>query len=152
MFVIRNSWQWTMTSRFWLPVAIYHSYHWPHSIWYYWTRAPIWGREGEIFLFSCFVLLLYSMLIWIPSFCSFSVFSFWFILPLPSVRYEMCSGSELRRLCVLPGRVQQAFHASHIGLLFSFSHAPTLIWALSISTWTTNCLLIGPCLIFYVSF
>lgn len=71
MFVIRNSsWQWTMTSRFGLPVAIYHSYHWPHSIWYYWPRAPIWRGEGGIFLslsFLFFVLFSCYTQCWLES-------------------------------------------------------------------------------------
>lgn len=37
-----------------------------------------------------------------------------------------------------------SLHASHMCLLFSFSHAPTLIGVLIICTWTTTCLLTGP--------
>lgn len=132
------SWQWTMTSQFWILMAIYHSYHWPYSVWYYWPWAPIWKK-------SLFALVLWyiSMLIWIL-FSVLSLSSFWCILYLLSVRY----GHPLR-LRVLPlflhyGRVQRAFHASHLCLFFSSSNVPTVISVLVILTWTINSLLTGP--------
>lgn len=120
-----------MTSRFWIPIVIYHSYHWPYSIWYYWPQSPIWKKKTN--QLPSFSPLTYSILMWILSFCPFSAFLFWFILLLLSVRHGQ--PLQLRALWAVSWhRVQQAFHASRVRLLFLFSNTPTLIWALIIFT------------------
>lgn len=70
------SWQWTMTSQFWILMAIYHSYHWPYSVWYYWPWAPIWKNLSLLWSFDTFQ-------------CWFE-FSFLFFLCLPFGASSTC--------------------------------------------------------------
>lgn len=100
-------WWCAMTCQFWIPVAIYHSYHWPFDIRYYWPQASIRNNKKKSLFF---LVPWYTTLISILSFCSFSVFPFWYIVLLLSVIY----GHSLKlrapsAVCVFWYRVQQAF-------------------------------------------
>lgn len=134
---LKFSWQWTMTSRFCIPMAIYHSYHWPYSIWCYWLQTSIsggggWGGGGGTKT-TLFFLVLYNTQYWFESSLS--------ALSLPSclvptavflLDVTIYPGSGLSGMC--PGTESNKPSASHTGLLFSFSNTPTLIWALILFT------------------
>ena len=114
---LKVSWQWTMTSQFCIPVAIYHSYRWPDSIWCYWLQTSIWGRKKKKTTLFFLGPLQYSIVIWILS-LPFLCLPLWFLPSCFLLGVAICSGSGLGGLC--PGE-SRSLHASHTGLLFSFS-------------------------------
>lgn len=125
-----------MASQFWIPVTIYHSYHWPHSIGYYWPQA---STEEKCLFF----LVPWYTQHWLES--SLSILSLSFLVHPPAFCQVWPSTPAQSSLSCLwsRARAQQVSHASPACLLFSFSNAPTRIWAL-IFTWTLNCLLTSP--------
>ena len=120
---LKFSWQWTMTSQFCIPMAIYHSYHWPYSIWCYWLQTSIWEEEKKKKKLSSF-LVLYNTQYWFESSLS--------ALSLPSSLVPTFQLSVRRdhllwlraQWAVSWHRVQQALMP--LTLVFSFP-SPTLL-------------------------
>ena len=120
---LKFSWQWTMTSQFCIPMAIYHSYHWPYSIWCYFLQTSIWEEEKKkkknSLLFWFFTIPNTDLN---PLFLHFLCLPLWFLPSSFLLGVTIYSGSGLSGLC--PGtESSKPSCLSHWSSLFLLQHS-----------------------------